>query len=206
LVFDLDPAPDVKWPAVAEAAHEVRERLQKLGLRSFVKSTGGKGLHVVVPLRRDPERFRWEQAKAFCKALAQAMEADSPSRYLSLSTKAKRRGKIYVDYLRNARGATSIAPYSTRARTGAPISVPLGWDELASFDPAVPLTLRTLGEHLGHAWRDPWRELPAVRQRLSSKVLRLVSAYGHPSPLGSGDKKRLSGSTKRRRRRAQAPA
>jgi len=176
LVFDLDPAPDVKWPAVVEAAHEVRDRLQKLELRSFVKSTGGKGLHVVVPLRRDPEHFRWEQAKAFCKALAQTMQADTPSRYLSLSSKAKRKGKIYVDYLRNARGATSIAPYSTRACPGAPVSVPLGWDELASFDPSVPLTLRTLGEHLGHAWRDPWRELPAVRQRLSSKVLKLASA------------------------------
>lgn len=177
LIFDLDPAPDVGWPAVVAAAEEVRDRLAQLSLRSFVKSTGGKGLHVVVPLRRDPQRFRWEQAKAFCKAVAQSMEADSPGRYLSQATKAKRKGKIYVDYLRNARGATAIAPYSTRARSGAPVAVPLAWEELSRFDPARPLTVQTLGERLqgrGQAWTDPWRELPGVRQVLASKVLKML--------------------------------
>ncbi len=174
LVFDLDPAPDVAWPAVVEAAQEVRERMRRLGLESFVKSTGGKGLHVVVPLRRDGARFGWQPARAFCKAVAQAMAADSPRRYLAVATKAKRAGRIYVDHLRNARGATAVAAYSPRSRPGAPVSVPLAWNELAAFDPGAPYSVLNVAERLRR--KDPWRELPDVQQGLGRDVLELVDA------------------------------
>jgi bifunctional non-homologous end joining protein LigD len=117
ITMDLDPGPDVTWPDVIAAAQDVRERLRTVGLHSFVKTTGGKGLHVVVPLT---PKANWAEVKTFAQALALAMEADSPSRYIAKASKQARRGLIYVDYLRNGRGATAIAAYSTRARPRAP--------------------------------------------------------------------------------------
>src|SRR3546814_4572882 len=124
--MDLDPGEGVVWDAVIAAAAEVRERLEKRGLACFVKTSGGKGLHVVAPLRPQAE---WEAVKAFTKGIADDMAADSPDSYVATVTKSKRRGKILVDYLRNGRGATAVAPYSTRARPGAAVSMPLGWAE-----------------------------------------------------------------------------
>src|SRR3712207_1338788 len=125
--MDLDPGEGVDWPGVIAGAQEVRERLRGLGLESFVKTTGGKGLHVVVPLT---PKAGWDEVKTFARELAEAMERDSPQRYVSTSVKKARRGRIYVDYLRNGRGATAIAAYSTRARPGAPVAAPLAWEEL----------------------------------------------------------------------------
>src|SRR3546814_6741192 len=125
--MDLDPGPGVDWSAIVAAAEEVRERLREAGLESFVKTSGGKGLHVVAPLK---PRAGWVEVKPFAKSIADAMAADSPERFVATVTKSKRKGKILVDYLRNGRGSTAVAPYSTRARPGAAVSMPVDWSEL----------------------------------------------------------------------------
>jgi bifunctional non-homologous end joining protein LigD len=163
ITMDLDPAPDVTWPEVIAAARDVRERLTSVGLESFVKTTGGKGLHVVVPLT---PKAGWAEVKTFAQALALAMEADSPQRYIAKASKQARKGLIYVDYLRNGRGATAIAAYSTRARPGAPVSVPLAWPELSPDLTPNHFTVANLGERLSKLKRDPWAEIGKVDQFL----------------------------------------
>ncbi|MDB5513168.1 MAG: ligase, partial [Enterovirga sp.] len=163
ITMDLDPAEDVAWTEVIAAARDVRERLLGVGLESFVKTTGGKGLHVVVPLT---PKAGWDEVKGFAQALALAMEADSPGRYLSKASKQARRGLIYVDYLRNGRGATAIGAYSTRARPSAPVSVPLGWDELSPGLKGADITLASLPARLERSKADPWAEIGRIRQLL----------------------------------------
>jgi len=131
LIIDLDPGEGVAWPVMLDAAREVRERLKDAGLEGFVKTTGGKGLHVAAPLK---PRAGWAAVKDFARDMARAMEGDNPGLFIAKSTLAARKGRIFVDYLRNGRGATAIAPYGTRARKGAPVAMPLGWDEL---EPAI---------------------------------------------------------------------
>lgn len=163
IVMDLDPGEGTPWEAVVAAAREVRERLSEAGLESFVKTTGGKGLHVVAPLTGPAP---WPAAKAFARSLADAMEADDPRRYVATASKEARRGLVYVDYLRNGRGATAVAPYSARARPGAPVAVPLAWGELDdSLRPAL-LSVRTVPNRLKTQGSDPWRDLAKLRQRL----------------------------------------
>ncbi len=162
LVFDLDPGPGVAWKEVVEAARAVRARLAKLGLTSFVKSTGGKGLHVVAPIAP----ARWNEVKAFCRAFAEAMAADEPGRYVATIRKTARKGRIFVDYLRNSREATAIAPYSTRARPGATVSAPLSWEELGRMKTASPFTVATMPRRLARLRRDPWAGIGKLRQRL----------------------------------------
>ncbi|AGP36813.1 DNA ligase D [Sorangium cellulosum] len=170
MVFDLDPAPELPWERVAEAAKTVRHLLETLGLRSFVKTTGGKGLHVVVPIEA---RRRWDEVKPFTKAVADALVRFDPARYIATLSKAKRTGKVFVDYLRNGRGATAVAPYSTRARPGAAVATPLSWDELdAPLDPAS-FTIETVPQRLA-AIADPWAELPTVRQSITSAMMKQV--------------------------------
>ncbi|MGB5084943.1 MAG: DNA ligase D [Methylocystis silviterrae] len=153
IIMDLDPGEQVAWESVIAAAEETRDRLQALGLAAFVKTSGGKGLHVVAPVKPKAE---WPEVKAFTKSIADAMAKDSPDKYVATITKSKRRGKILVDYLRNQRGATAVAPYSTRARPGAAVSMPLAWDELS---PAIGPDYFTIAKTLARLeslQSDPW--------------------------------------------------
>jgi bifunctional non-homologous end joining protein LigD len=133
MVFDLDPSPGLSFNKVKEAARDLKEYLARAGLHSFPMVTGGKGIHVLVPLQR---RHRWQEQREFAEALARLMAEESPHRYVANMSKAKRRGKIFIDYLRNQRGATAIAPYSTRARGGASVALPMSWPALARAESA----------------------------------------------------------------------
>jgi len=162
LVFDLDPGPGTAWKDVVAAARDVRERLHSIKLKSFLKTSGGKGLHVVLPINPTP----WEQVKVFTKTVAEAMEADEPGRYVSTAAKAKRNKRIFVDYLRNSREATAVAPYSTRARAGAPVSVPIDWSELAGLKSASQFTVQNLVQRLSRQSTDPWASISRLKQSL----------------------------------------
>ncbi len=163
LVFDLDPADDVPWAAVVAAAKVVRARLDDVGLESFVKTTGGKGLHVVAPIVPGPD---WPTCAAFAKRLAEGLEHDAPDAFVASMSKARRHGRIFVDHLRNVRGSTSIAAYSTRAREHAPVSVPLGWDELDAVPRGDGYTVETVVRRVRSLRADPWARYPRLRQRL----------------------------------------
>ncbi|HKY31049.1 MAG TPA: DNA ligase D [Candidatus Polarisedimenticolia bacterium] len=171
MVLDLDPDPAVEWPRVVEAAFRVRRRLASLGLRSFVKTTGGKGLHVVAPIVPGPS---WDELKSFSRAIALSFASEAPDRFTAVMSKAKRKGKIYVDYLRNGRGASFIAPYSTRARPGAPVSAPLTWKELT---PAVRNDSFTLREMADRVRRDPWKGFEAARAPVTAEARRALERW-----------------------------
>ncbi|HEY6023334.1 MAG TPA: DNA ligase D [Pseudolabrys sp.] len=162
LVFDLDPGPGTVWRDVVAAAREVHERLSALKLKSFLKTSGGKGLHVVLPIQPTP----WEDAKDFTHAIAASMAADSPDRYVATATKSRRSKRIFVDYLRNSREATAVAPYSTRARAGAPVSVPLDWPELGGLKAADQYTVQNLMQRLSRRRKDPWAAIGRIKQPL----------------------------------------
>jgi bifunctional non-homologous end joining protein LigD len=159
IVFDLDPGESVGWKEMVAAAQETRDRLKSLKLTSFVKLSGGKGIHVVVPIAGAD----WDATKHFAARVAAAMTADTPQRYLAKMTKSLRKGKIFIDYFRNSREATSVAVYSTRARAGAPISMPLSWEALARTTAGNQFTIENWKRHLK---ADPWAEIGKVRQRL----------------------------------------
>lgn len=163
LVFDLDPDEGLDFGRVVHAAIEVRDRLEALSLRSFVKTTGGKGLHVVVPI--EPE-LDFDAAKQFCRSFAQTMASEAPDRYTAVMSKAERRGKIFIDYLRNGRGATSIAPYSPRAKPEATVSTPLRWDELSASLQPNTFTLTSVPERLAKLEHDPWADLLELHQSI----------------------------------------
>jgi bifunctional non-homologous end joining protein LigD len=163
IIFDLDPAEGLGFEEVIRAALEVRERLTALGLVSFVKTTGGKGLHVVAPIDATAE---WREVKRFAKGVSAQMAADSPERFLTKISKAEREGRIFIDYLRNDPTSTAVAPYSTRSRAGAPVAMPIRWDEVkAGLDPC-DYTLATVPGLIAKQEADPWAEMFAVRQTL----------------------------------------
>ncbi len=163
LVFDLDPDEQVDYKAVIDAARTVRHIFESAKLESFVKTTGGKGLHVCVPIA---PKLEWDAVKDFTGRVAEAMAKSSPELYVATQSKAKRRGKTFIDYLRNGRGATFIAPYSTRAREGAPIAVPLEWDELSTKLPPNHFTVRNIEQRLAKLASDPFARLATLPQAL----------------------------------------
>ncbi|WP_051978730.1 DNA ligase D [Edaphobacter aggregans] len=162
LVFDLDPDESLEWPEVTKAAEEVRARLKTLGLESFVKTTGGKGLHVVAPI--EPE-LAWPEVKEFARGIVAEMEKAAPNRYLTKMTKSARVGKIFLDYLRNEREATSVAAYSPRARKVAAVSMPLSWAELRSKTRPV-FRVADFADWRARLKKDPWARMEEVKQRI----------------------------------------
>ena len=171
IVFDLDPGEKVEWPAVIRAARMVREALAALQLDSYVKTTGGRGLHVVVPLTPHAD---WSQCLEFSRALSERFEAAQPDLYTTAFAKAGRARKILIDYLRNNRTNTSIAAYSTRARAGAPVSVPVTWDELRTSLNPQGFTVLTVPRRLAKLKSDPWRSYWNSRQKLTVQLIRAL--------------------------------
>jgi bifunctional non-homologous end joining protein LigD len=167
VVFDLDPGPEVKWPDVVAAARLVRERLSQIGLTSFVKTTGGKGLHVVQPLVPGET---WDQCFEFSRLVAESIAAAKPSKYTTAMPKAGREKKILLDYHRNHRGATSVSAFSTRSRPGAPVSMPVSWDELDDYTPDEPFTVLTVPKRLAKRKKDPWKDYEKSRRRLADLI------------------------------------
>jgi bifunctional non-homologous end joining protein LigD len=159
LVFDLDPDESVPFAEVKEAAGDLRSILEAAGLQSFPMITGGKGIHVIAPL---DGRNDWEEVKSFAAGLARSFAERDPSRFIATASKAKRKGRIYIDWLRNERGATAILPYSPRARKGAPVAVPVGWSELSRLKSAAAFDTVGVLKRLKSAKRDPW---PYYRKR-----------------------------------------
>lgn len=163
ITMDLDPGDDVPWSAVIEGARELKRRIEEDGLAAFVKTSGGKGLHVVIPLK---PRARWPEVKAYAKNLADRMSRDEPDLYLAVATKAKRKGRIFIDYLRNGRGNTAVVAYSPRARPGAAISVPLAWSELSDAIGPDHFTINNIQARLSALREDPWKDFFASQKPL----------------------------------------
>lgn len=169
LTLDLDPGTGVDWARVIEGAIRLKQILEELDFQSFVKTSGGKGLHVVIPIGR---RSDWDEAKAFTQAVSERIVERWPREYLVNMSKAKRKGKIFVDYFRNGRGATSVAAYSTRARAGAPVSTPISWEELPDLKSADQYGVENLIDRLGKLKSDPWADFYKVNQSITAAVKR----------------------------------
>ncbi len=171
VVFDIDPGPEVSWRHVVEAARIVRETLNALGLRSFVKTTGGRGVHVVAPLTPSAD---WNVCLAFARGVAETMARHDSTRFTTRFAKRGRERRILIDYLRNNRTNTSIAAYSLRARPGAPVSVPLAWNELTPRRGPERFTMLTVPRRLASLPIDPWQEYWRTRQQVTRAMVRAV--------------------------------
>ena len=170
LIFDFDPDEGQRLEGAHHRGGLLRTLLGEIGLRGFVKTTGGKGLHVVVPIR---PALSWEDAKGFSRGVAEFMAATFPDRFTATVSKAKRKGKIFVDYLRNAEGATAVAPYAVRARKNAPVATPIDWDELATDVRFDHFNVRTIRDRLSRG-RDPWADFAATRQSVTKAAAERV--------------------------------
>jgi bifunctional non-homologous end joining protein LigD len=171
LIFDLDPDPTVDFAAAREAARDVRDLLQTAGLISFPLVTGGKGIHVVVPLDASQD---WETVKSFARGVATKLADNEPERFVATMAKAKRKGRIFIDWLRNERGATAVAPYSPRAKAEASVATPVGWSELSRIEAANAFTIPIVLQRLKRK-TDPWTDYVSVRQRISRDALRFFA-------------------------------
>jgi len=175
VIFDLDPGEGERWERVREAATLMRGLLQELGLQSWLKTSGGKGLHVVVPLT---PRDDWDTVKGFAQAVVQRLAHVIPQRFVAKSGATNRVGKIFVDYLRNNHGATTAAAFSARSRTGLGVSMPLAWDDLNALKSSDQWTVRTAREHLSFQAVDPWQSYWTCKQTLAAALTTL----GLPAP------------------------
>jgi bifunctional non-homologous end joining protein LigD len=170
IIFDIDPDEGLDFAATKQAAIDIRDRLEKWGLQSFPMVTGGKGIHVIAPLRRTLE---WPEIKLFCRTFAERLAIDEPDRFTSNIRKATRKGRMFVDYLRNERGATAVSPYSTRAKPGAPVATPVSWDEVDGLEAA---NMFSLGEAAARAQGpDPWPDYFKVTQSITKAMLSSVA-------------------------------
>jgi bifunctional non-homologous end joining protein LigD len=172
LTFDLDPDGALPWSRMVEAAKTLKAALEELDLHPFLKTTGGKGLHLVVPIE---PRLEWDDVKAFCRALSDRIVAREPDKYLINISKAKRKGKILIDFLRNGRGATAVCPYSTRAKPSAPVAMPIAWNELTEALRPDQFRVENVPRRIAKS-KDPWRELDAHRARITAAAMREVGA------------------------------
>jgi bifunctional non-homologous end joining protein LigD len=172
IIFDLDPDPSIPWKILSESARGIRALLKKLGLQSFLKLTGGKGLHVVVPIRAE---HSWPEVKAFAHGVASRAEQEQPELFITKMTKSARTQKIYLDYLRNDRGSTAVAAYSPRARVGIPVALPLSWKELDA--PKLPqFTVAHFAQWKSRLRRDPWKGMSGLDQALTQTALKGAGA------------------------------
>ena len=172
IVWDLDPGPSVTWPHVVAAAHDVRSVLHVLGIETWVKTTGGRGLHVVAPI---VPRLDWSECLVFARTLAEVLSRNNPTRYTTKFAKTGRESKILIDYLRNNRTNTSIAAFSSRARAGAPVSMPLAWTDLTPRLRVERFTVVTVPPTLRKRRRDPWSEYWTIRQRVGQTAIRALT-------------------------------
>jgi bifunctional non-homologous end joining protein LigD len=167
IIFDLDPDESLDWKSVVHAAEEVRALLKEHGLESFVKTTGGKGLHVVAPIE---PTLSWNELKELARQMVASLERAAPQRYLTKMSKTARSGKIYLDYLRNERGSTSVSAYSPRARDGAPVSMPLSWRELINSNERPQFRVADFDEWRNRLKQNPWRQISPLKQRIKKKT------------------------------------
>lgn len=173
MVFDLDPDEGLDFTHVKSAAMELRDVLESVGLKSFPLLSGGKGVHVIAPIARTRS---WEDVKAFCRGLSERVAKASPDRYVAQASKAKRKGRIFLDWLRNERGSTAIAPFSPRRRPNAPVATPVSWKELPDFDTPAAFTIETIGKRLSKLRSDPWKGYAqAARQTLKTAAIAAVT-------------------------------
>jgi len=174
LLFDFDPDPGVAWAQVVEAVGLLRTLLEDIGLTGFLKTTGGKGLHVVVPVRATLD---WDEAKGFTRAIADVLVRTFPDRFIATASKHRRKGRIFIDYLRNAVGATAIAPYAMRARANAPVSTPITWDELGAEDLRFDhFNVSNIPERLNSMRKDPWASFDATKQAVTQAIIKRVGS------------------------------
>lgn len=170
IIFDIDPDEGLDFPQVRRAALDIRDRLAAWSLESFPMLTGGKGIHVIAPLRPVTE---WPEVKLFCKTFAEKLAADEPDRFTANIRKASRSGRMFIDYLRNERGSTAIAPFSTRSRKGAPCAVPIGWDEVETVERANLHSMESAAARA--AAPDPWPGYFELTQSITKGMLEAVA-------------------------------
>ena len=192
-VLDLDPGPEVPWAETVQAAQLCRKTLEQVGLESFVKTTGGKGLHVVVPIVPD---FDWDSCLSLSRAIAELIVRQRPREYTTDMPKAGRERKILIDYYRNVRGATSVAAFSTRKRPEATVSVPIGWDELHADLRPDTFTMKSVPERLASLRQDPWKRYFTTRQAVPRDLARLMRSSDGPTPAPTGPRPPTKGSAK----------
>lgn len=169
MVFDLDPGPGVEWPTVVESTLVLGELLRSFKLTPFVKTSGGKGFHLCVPLKGGS--VSWDQMKDLTRAIAEDLDRRIPGKFVVNMAKAKRHGRIFVDYLRNGRGATSVAPYSVRARPGAPVSVPVPWSAVSGLKSGMEFSVRNLAEWRNTSGKSEWAKFEATESNVTAQLL-----------------------------------